>query len=265
MNKYLTIAILALTFIYGCGSSNAQTQTDNVQETTVTFIVDCSDADLFESINQDFHSNLNTFFQESRLGLNRLEFGQKLTVKMAPILESGEFSSKKASIALTNRKISKREESALRDTKPLLQLIRTELDAYKTLSESNMNSSPIIETLLKAFKSINTEANLNIVVALTDGIEHSSNINMYRSTIPTTDEAIDKIVNKLDPILWQDAANSINKAAPPIVIVVLKKSEKAKASDLKQFYSKLFVKLGIRPSNIVFLDNLGNNFNLQKP
>ena len=262
MNKYITIAILALAFTYGCSSSNAQT--NNVQETVVTFIIDCSDADLFETINQDFHSNLNTFFQESGLGLNQLEFGQKLTVKMAPIIESGEFSSKKASIALTKRGISKREESALRDTRPLLQLISTELDAYKTLSTSNMKTSPILETLLKAFKETQTEAKLNIVVVLTDGIEHSLNINMYKS-IPITDEAIDKMVNKLDPILWQDATNSLKKSASTIVIVALKKSEKAKTSDLKQFYSKLFVKLGIRPSNIVFLDNLGNNFNIQKP
>ena len=209
MNKYITIAILALAFTYGCSSSNAQT--NNIQETVVTFIVDCSDADLFETINQDFHSNLNTFFQESGLGLNQLEFGQKLTVKMAPIIES-----------LTKRGISKREESALRDTRPLLQLISTELDAYKTLSMSNMKTSPILETLLKAFKETQTEAKLNIVVVLTDGIEHSLNINMYKS-IPITDEAIDKMVNKLDPILWQDATNSLKKSASTIVIIVLKK------------------------------------------
>ena len=254
MNKYfIFVILLALTFVYGCSSSN--TQPVSVKETVVTFVVDCTDSELFESIDQDFRTNLNSFFQNTKL--NQMDYGQKLTVKMVPLEESGTVSSKKASIGPANKRMSKREAAACCDSRPLLQLISSELNAYKTLSETNLQSSPIMETLLKSFIETDAESEREIIVVLTDGIEHSAYQNMYK-TIPTKEEAIDKLVDKIDPILLKDATNRIHQTMP-FVIVVLKKSEKASTSDLKQFYCQFFSKLGIQSSDVLFVDNLGNN------
>lgn len=257
MNKYFIVAILfAITMIYGCNSRDSQT--NDYQETCVSFVVDCTDSELFSSsIDPDFRTNLNSFFQTTKLC--PLDYGQMLTVKMLPLEASGTVSSKKASIGPAYKWMSTREAASCRDTSPLRQLIAAELNAYKTLSESNIKTSSILETILKTFMDMDPEAEKNVVVVLTDGIEHSAYLNMYRSPVPTKEDAIENLAKKLDPILLQDATNRI-KQARPVVVMVLKKNEKVNTSNLKQFYSKFFSRiLGITTDNVLFVDNLGNN------
>ncbi len=262
MKKYFIVAILfAITMIYGCNSHNPKT--NDYQETCVTFVADCTDPELFSSsIDPDFRTNLNAFFQTTKL--YPLDYGKMLTVKMLPLEASGMFSSNKASIGPAYKWMSTREAAACRDTGPLRQLIATELDAYKTLSESNMKNSSILETLLKTFIDMDPEAEKNIIVVLTDGIEHSGYLNMYRSPVPTKDDDIKNLTKKLDQFLVQDATNRIEQT-DPVVVMVIKKNEKVSTSDLKQFYSLFFSGvLGIPTDHVLFVDNLGNNILIPK-
>ena len=257
MKKYFIVAILfALTMIYGCNSHDPQT--NDYQEICVTFVADCTDPELFSSsIDPDFRTNLNSFFKTTKLC--PLDYGKMLTVKMLPLEASGTFSSKKASIGPAYKWMSTREAAACRDTSPLRQLIASELNAYKTLSESNMKNSSILETLLKTFIDMDPEAEKNIIVVLTDGIEHSGYLNMYRSPVPTKEDDIKNLAKKLDNFLVQDASSRIEQTGP-VVVMVLKKNEKVNTSNLKQFYSLFFSSvLGIPTDHVLFVDNLGNN------
>ena len=257
MKKYFIVAILfAITMIYGCNFHDPQT--NDYQEICVTFVADCTDPELFSSsIDPDFRTHLNPFFKTTKLC--PLDFGKMLTVKMLPLEASGTFSSKKASIGPAYKWMSTREAAACRDTSPLRQLIASELNAYKTLSESNMKNSSILETLLKTFIDMDPEAEKNIIVVLTDGIEHSGYLNMYRSPVPTKEDDIKNLAKKLDNFLVQDASSRIEQTGP-VVVMVLKKNEKVNTSNLKQFYSLFFSSvLGIPTDHVLFVDNLGNN------
>ncbi|MBO7082488.1 MAG: hypothetical protein J6W30_01440 [Bacteroidales bacterium] len=261
MNKSVLIpTLLVLILSYGCSSTT--TQSESIQETVVTFVVDCTDPELFESIDRDFRTNLNSFFRN--LNLNQLDYGKKLTVKMLPLEASGTVSANGASIGPATRNMSKRKAASCRDTRPLCQLIATELNTYRTLSESDVRYSSILETLLKTFMEMNPESEREIIVLLSDGIEHSNFLNMYRSSIPTTDDAVERLANRLDPFLLQSATSRIC-LADPVVVMVLKKNDRVNNIDLKQFYSKFLNNvLGIKTSNILFVDNLGNNIQIPK-
>jgi len=253
MRNYI-IAILVMSFI---GTScQAQKQTNvKVEETAVTFIVDCTDQALFKEINQDFHDNLSIFFKQ--LGVGHIDWYEKMTVRMCAIDDTDKLGMKSASIALTDKGISRREEEQRRNPKPLLQLISTELGNYESLCQRDMKSSPIINVMLKAFREMNTEAEREVVVLCTDGVEFSGYGNLYKD-VPTSDAAVSKLIGKIDGILLGEAKARIEEVDPQVVLV-LKGNSKVNISSLKQFYSKLMAAFGV--SSYCFIDNFTNNPN----
>ena len=261
MNKVILACLLALNLTSYCGGGHPQDRI--VNNTAVTFIVDATDQPLFEAIESDFNQNLNTFFTNTHIG--RIDFGDRLTVRMAPIEESDQLTLQKATIALTDRKVSRQEAARLRDPAPLTTLIASELDRYKSLCETRMTSSPIIDLTLKTIRETSPSAR-EVVVVLTDGVEASGYANFYRY-IPTTEQAVGKVLAKVDPVLMTEAKEMITlhgqevSDKPLDVVFVLKQNPKVpRPAELKQFYAEFFRQLGLE--RVHFIDNLSNNPNL---
>lgn len=251
MKNYIIIlnfAILNLIMLVG--------QAQQINETAVTFVVDATDQSVFNAIENDFNKNLNVFFTNN--GIGTIEFGQRLTIRMGAIDESNQLNLQSRSIALTDRRVSRKEAERQRNPRPLLEMISSELARYKQLSETTMSSSPIINITLKAFREMDTESR-ELFVICTDGIEYSNYGNFYRN-IPTTEQTVEKLIVKIDPILLAEAKEQIASTDPEVVIV-LKPNEKVNnIAHLKLFYNEFMHQLGV--NTVRFIDNLSNNPNL---
>lgn len=245
-NHILFACLTALSFI----ALNSQAQ--KIDETAVTFLVDVTDPSVFNAIESDFNQNLGVFFTNT--GIGAIDFGQRLTIRMGAIDESDQLSLRSKSIALTDKKVSRKEAERQRNPRPLLEMISSELSRCKQLSEKSMTSSPIIDVTLKVFREMNTEAR-EIVVICTDGLENSNNANFYKN-IPTTEQSVEKLISK-DSILLAEVKEQI-ALTDPEVIVVLKPNDKVKKTgELKKFYDAFFRTLGV--NTIRFIDSLNNN------
>lgn len=249
-NTIITLFLLVFN-VLGC-SCHAQ----KINETAVTFLVDVTDQSVFSAIKADFNRNLNAFFVNT--GVGKIDYGQRLVVRMGAIDEGDQLTLQSRSIALVDKRVSRKEAERLRNPRPLVEMIGGELDRYEQLSEKTMASSPIIDVTLKAFREMNAEAR-EIVVICTDGVEYSNYANFYKN-IPTTEKTLEKLISKVDPFLLSEAKEQIAMTDPEVVIV-LKANDKVKhTADLKKFYSEFMNLLGVHTTR--FVDNLSNNPNL---
>ena len=257
-SKLSVVLVVCMTAMFNFHCSHKEV---SLEDTSLTFLVDVTDTTLFEQVNSDFHQNLPVFFE--RTGLDNIQAGQKLTLKMSPITCTGVFSMKQASIALPVRDMSKREEAMLRNPEPLMALIRSELDDYAKMAADDQQSSPILDVMLKSFREMSPTSSQEMLVVFTDGYEHSNYLNMYKAkTIPTSEMDVARILEKTDQILLQDA-RSVVKNVNPAVVFVLKETSKAnsfKRGDLKMYYTELLRQIGV--TEVVFIDNLTNTPNL---
>lgn len=246
-NNMILLCLLALNLItMGCHAQK-------INETAITFLVDATDQSVFNAIESDFNLNLNTFFTNT--GIGTIDFGQRLTIRMGAIDESDQLSLKSRSIALTDKRASRKEAERQRNPRPLLEMINSELARCKQLSENTMTSSPVIDVTLKIFREMNTEAR-EIVVICTDGLENSNYANFYKN-IPSTEQSMEKLISKIDPILLAEAKEQIALTDPEVVIVLKPNDKAKKALELKKFYDEFFRKLGV--NTIRFIDSLNNN------
>lgn len=247
--KNIIILLYLVSFNYITPGCHAQ----KVNETAVTFLCDATDSSVFNAIESDFNQNLNVFFINT--GVGTIDFGQRLTIRMGAIDESDQLSLQSRSIALTDKRVSRREAERQRNPRPLLEMISSELARFKQLSEKTMASSPIIDVTLKAFREMNTEAR-EIVVICTDGIENSNYANFYKN-IPNTEQSVETLFSRIDPILLAEAKEQV-ALTDPEVVVVLKPNEKVRMTvELKKFYDAFFHSLGV--NTIRFIDSLNNN------
>lgn len=249
-NTFIAVLIAAITFI------SLSCQAQRVNETNVTFLVDVTDPVVFEEdIVTDFEQNLNAFFTNA--GIARIDFGERLRVRMAPIDESDRLTLHSNSIALLDKGVSRKKAEKQRNPRPLVQLIKSELDQYKSLSQKKNAFSPIISLTLKTLRELDPETR-EILVIVTDGIEHSTYGDFYKS-IPTTEKSVNQLIAKIDPLLLEEAKRQADDSSPE-VIIVLKNNPKVKTAELKKFYSLFLTRLGV--TTIRFIDNLSNNTNL---
>ena len=233
-------------------------QAQQISETSVTFLCDVTDQELFASIENDFKQNLNVFCSNIGISISSIDYGNRLTFRMGDIEECAQLSLQTRSISLTDRRVSRKEAERQRNPRPLLDMLNAELARYKHISEATMNSSPIIDVTLKALREMNTEAN-EIIVICTDGVEYSNYGNFYRN-IPTTEQSVERLISQIDPILWAES-KAKTESTDPVVIVVLKQNARVNnTAQLKQFYNLFFHHLGV--NTIRFIDNLSNNPNL---
>ncbi len=251
-----TYIITFAVMIFTLASCKAQTpQSNSVEETEITFLVDCTDKFIFEDVYTDFHDNFAVFFKN--LGVGQLNSNEKLTLKIGAIDDSDRLSLKSASIVAASSRASKREQEARCNPRPLLQLITTELDNQKKRCERDNKNSPIIDVVLKTFRDMNSDASREVVVICTDGLENNY-VNLYRN-IPENDEGMAKVMKKMDVVLLNEAKEKISEVDPE-VIFVLKANPKANTAKLKVFYTKLMKQLGV--NTVSFIDNLSNSLNL---
>lgn len=237
-------------------ATNCQDATIDETATNVTFLIDVTDKPIYEAIESDFNQNLNTFFTNT--GVGNIDFGQRLTIRMGAIDESDQLTLQSKSIALLNKNISRKEAQRQRDPRPCLQMISAELARYKQLSEKQM-SSPIIDVILKAFREMSPESR-EILVICTDGIEYNPRYANFYKSIPTSEQSIENLISKIDPILLSEAEEQIALADPEVIIVLKPNDKVIKTAELKQAYNELMRQIGV--NTVRFIDNLSNNPNL---
>lgn len=246
-NKMILLCLVAFNLVtLGCHAQK-------INETAVTFLCDATDPSVFDAIEGDFNQNLNMFFTNTSVG--KIDFCQRLTIRMGAIDESDQLSLQTRFIALTDKGVSKKEAERQRNPRPLLEMISSELARYKQLSEKTMTSSPIINVTLKVFREMNTEAR-EIVVISTDGLENSNYANFYKN-IPFTEQSVEKLITKIDPILLAEAKEQIALTDPEVVVVLKPNDKVKKTTELKNFYDSFFRSLGV--NTIRFIDSLNNN------
>ena len=246
-NNMILLCLIALNLAtLGCHAQK-------INETAVTFLCDDTDPSVFSAIESDFNQNLSTFM--TNLGVGTIDYGQRLTIRMGAIDESDQLSLQSRSIALTDKRVSRKEADRQRNPRPLLEMISSELARYKQLREKTMTSSPIIDVTLKVFREMNTEAR-EIIVISTDGLENSNYANFYKN-IPTSEQAVEKLITKIDPILLAEAKEQIALTDPEVVIVLKPNDKVKKTAELKKFYNEFFRQLGV--NTIRFIDSLNNN------
>lgn len=250
LNLILVVAFAVTTA--SCKAQNAQSNR-NVEETVVTFLVDCTDTVLLNDIEADMRADLLTFF--TNLNVAKVVAGEKLTVKVGVIDDSDRLTLKSASVTPVGKKASNREKNASSKLDPLFLLVSQQLKTMHQQSQREMKSSPIIDVMLKAFREMSPESSREVLCICSDGAELSLSANFYKN-IPTTDEAVAKVVAKLDATLLEEA-KAIIEDTDPQVVFVLKSNPKVPASQLKLFYSKLLAQFGV--NSVSFIDNLSNN------
>lgn len=251
MKNLITILCFAALnlFVTGCQEPKIKEKS-----ASVTFLVDVTDQPVFTSIEEDFNTNLNAFFTNT--GLGKIDLGQSLTVRMGPIDESDQLSLQTRSIALKDNRVSRKEAERQRNPRPILEMIKSELARYKQLSETQ-KASPIIDVTLKAFREMSETQ--EILVICTDGLE-TVYANFYRN-IPNTEQAVEKLISKVDPVLLNEAKQQIS-ASDPQVVIVLKPNDKVKnTAELKLFYSEFMRQLGVNIP-VTFTDNLSNKITI---
>lgn len=246
----LCLAALILT-ITSCKES-----TINESTTAVTFLVDVTEQSVFDEIDNDFHQNLNAFFTNT--GICKIDLGQRITIRMGAIDECDQLTLQSRSIALTNPNASQREREMMRNPRPLVEMISTELARYKQLSEKQKNS-PIIDVTLKTFREMDSGTR-EILVICTDGLEFNTKYANFYKDIPTTEQTVEKLISKIDPILLAEAKEKIAATNPEVVIVLKPNDKMKKTTELKQFYSEFMHQIGV--NTVRFIDNLSNNPNL---
>lgn len=244
----LAALILAIT---SCKES-----TINESTTAVTFLVDVTEQSVFDEIDNDFHQNLNAFFTNT--GICKIDLGQRITIRMGVIDECDQLTLQSRSIALTNPNASQREREMMRNPRPLVKMISSELARYKQLSEKQKNS-PIIDVTLKTFREMDSETR-EILVICTDGLEFNTKYANFYKDIPTTEQTVEKLISKIDPILLAEAKEKIAATNPEVVIVLKPNDKMKKTTELKQFYSEFMHQIGV--NTVRFIDNLSNNPNL---
>lgn len=251
MKNLISILCLVALSIVNTGCQETKV---NEKAVTVTFLVDVTDKPVTTSIVDDFNANLNAFFTNT--GLGKIDLGQSLTVRMGPIDESDQLTLQTRSIALTDKNVSRREAERQRNPRPILEMIKEELARYEVLSETQ-KASPIVDVTLKAFREMSESR--EILVICTDGLE-TVYANFYRN-IPTTEQAVEKLITKVDPVLLSEAMQQIS-ATTPQVIIVLKPNDKVKnTADLKVFYSEFMRQIGVN-TPVTFIDNLSNKITI---
>lgn len=146
----------------------------------------------------------------------------------------------------------------MRNPRPLVEMISSELSRYKQLSEKQKNS-PIIDVTLKTFREMDSETR-EILVICTDGLEFNTKYANFYKDIPTTEQTVEKLISKIDPILLAEAKEKVAATNPEVVIVLKPNDKMKKTTELKQFYSEFMHQIGV--NTVRFIDNLSNNPNL---
>ena len=103
---------------------------------------------------------------------------------------------------------------------------------------------------------MNPEAARELLVVCSDGLEKSKYANFYK-TIPTTEEGIEMLISKTDPILLNEAIEAISYIDPEVVFVLKTPNDTKRNTELKKFYQEFCRQLGV--NTVSFIDNLNNN------
>lgn len=248
---YLVVTVLAI-FIQSCKSGS--TAPASLDETKLSIVVDATDTSILNTIKADFAENLDLFFQNT--GLREIKDGERLTVMMSPITASGELHLNKSSIGIAaDADLPGFVKEKEKDPRRILQMIASELSNYDCLVHAERQlQSPIIDVLLKNMLEMSQDSKREVLLVFTDGFENSSYANFYKK-IPTTENQVLKLMDKVDPLLLKEAKKRIEVCQPEIMFVL--KCQNRQKADVKLFYTEFMRQLGV--SRVYFSDNMSNS------
>ena len=253
----LLVIASCLIIIIGQGCINSSVPTTMEETTTLSILVDATDSVIFNDILSDFEVNVYDFLQ--RTGIGKIGKGERLNLKMSPITANGDLRVRQATIGVgAGEDLSGKELEKRTDLRYILCPMVSELDHYDTMVRTEQQlSSPIIDVILKCIREMDGNNSREILMVFTDGYENSNYLNMYKR-IPTTEDQILAIMDKIDPVLLKEATTRISEVDPELLLVLKCKNDSK--GQVKLFYSELCKQLGIK--KVTFLDNMTNSVNL---
>lgn len=256
--KKLIILSVIIALMIGISSCKNLTTCQKIENSDLIMLVDISDENLFNEIKEDILNNLPVFMQESKLGM--VDECQTFRMSIGNLSGQDVLNLQSAKIGIEKKGLSGNEKKRLSNPQAIKNLINKSLNEYDTKSKDlKFNSSTnILQTVVKSIIGMDENSD-NTLVIFTDLVENnkSSNVNFYKS-VPKEDE-IDIIIEKLvDPILLNGFKNKIDEGTEVKIVVVQKAEPNGKVNkrDLKVFWEKCFISLGIE--DVKFIDNLTN-------
>lgn len=248
------ITLFILIFSFTILHSFAQT----IHSRDLYFLIDVTDQQLFNIIQEDIQSNFGTFMQNTRFG--EIKENDRLSFHVSPIGATENLELKSASISGPSNKLSGQAQRKLVNPKPLLTLLNTELTNYEKLSTSQIKETSITNILLKTLLEANPEGE-NYILVFSDLIENNKYLNHYKR-IPEGKEFSKIIQTSIDPYVMTKLQKKLDEGMEVRIILVHKDLINAKvdARKIKIYWQKLLSELGI--TDVQFIDNLSNTIEL---
>lgn len=252
-SKLFGATFLLFAFVFSSCSSLIECET--VVNRRLILEADVSDPRLFKEIESDLNSNFPGFMQRTALG--NITACQSFTLSFAHLSAKDALDISSASIAISRRNQSVREEQSQANPAPLIKLMHSKLDEYRLLAgDSAMTAgSNIANVLLKTIIQTNPDEETHIVV-FSDLVENNAELNLYKK-IPSIAQVPQVIEQMIDPGVLDKFWQLQKQGVKPKVIVVMKSEPGGKTNQraVKTFWVEVFKELKI---DVQFVDNLSN-------
>jgi len=254
--KRITLFVLFIcALLAGCSKL---TECEQIESRQAIMLIDVTDRALFDEIKSDLDSNLPVFMQKT--GLAEISSCERFTISMVPITSKQGMHARSESIGITRKGQSYHAERQQADPAPLVNLIRTELTSYESMTNDQQitSGSNIANIILKALSQTDNGSHTTLIV-FSDMIENNDYLNMYRY-IPDSSEMQTAINNLIDPIGMDEFNKRQAQGLNSRILIVCKENplENVDTSvrDVRAFWRRLFDALKV--PNVEFLDNLSN-------
>ena len=259
MNKQIIIIWIQCTIMLALPSCNSLIECESITLRQATFLMDVSDKKLFTDIENDLNANFPTFMQKS--GLGNISPCESFTLAFAQLSSKEELDIVSATINISRKGLSKKEEQAQANPVPLVNLMKQQISGYKLLTDDPQltSGSNICNVLLKAINQSNPDAE-NYFFLFSDMVENNLQVNFYKK-VPDKKDARLIIEKMIEPSVLEKFRQLQKSGMQVKVIVVMKAEPTGKTNQrlVKDFWIEVFKELKI---DEVFVDNLSNNIEL---
>ncbi len=251
----LCVFLMLLAILTRCGSL---TECDNIKPREAILLIDVTDKQLFTDIETDLNTNLPVFMKKT--GLGDISPCESFTLTLVPISAKEGLESSSETIAITRKGQSYQAERKQANPAPLVQLLKTQLSSFKSLTDdkSNTSGSNIANVMVKALTHSNLEAETTLII-FSDMIENNQYLNMYRK-IPSSEQLSEIVPQLIDPMVLEDFQSRQKEGLDANIIIVCKESPNirinAKQREVKSFWAGFLSEM--RLQNVQFMDNLTN-------
>lgn len=248
-----------IVMIIALSSCTSLIECDQITKRNELFLIDVSDEKLFSAIEDDLNKNFPGFMQ--RTGLGNITPCQSLKLSFAHLSARDELNMASASIAITRKGLSKKEEQKRANPAPLVQMMQKKVNEYRQLSKdaSMTTGSNIANVLLKAINQADDGEETDIFL-FSDMVENNKQLNLYNA-VPAAKDIPAVTKQMIEPSVLEKFRQRQKEGLIVKIVVALKPEPggKIKQRSMKEFWTSVFKELKL---DVQFIDNLSNSVEL---